>query len=102
MPEINAPARIDGRAKATGEAQYTADAVPRPHLFGAVITASVAHARVRVDGQTALAVPGVVAVLGPDDDPGTCYSTNPHGGRDDSSVFTAEARFVGDTVGAVA
>jgi CO/xanthine dehydrogenase Mo-binding subunit len=94
--------RVDGRSKATGRARYAADAVPRPHLFGAVLTASVPHASVRVEAAAALAVPGVVAVLGPDDDPGVRYSTDPHGGREDSSVFTAEARFVGDVVGAVA
>ena len=55
---------VDGRAKVTGRAAYTADvAVPHP-LFAAFTASPFAHARiVAIDGRGARAMPGVRAVL---------------------------------------
>jgi CO/xanthine dehydrogenase Mo-binding subunit len=89
--------------KLHGTAAYLVDAVPRPRLYGALLTVPVAHADVVVDPTALLrAAPGVVAVLGPQDDPGSLFSTNVHGGAADSTVFTSRSRFAGDVVGAVA
>jgi CO/xanthine dehydrogenase Mo-binding subunit/aerobic-type carbon monoxide dehydrogenase small subunit (CoxS/CutS family) len=94
--------RVDLPAKASGTAPYAADAVPRPHLFATVVGSPVSHARVRVDTAAAAAVPGVVAALGPDDDPGVLWSPAPHGQVLDTLVLTGEPRFRGDIVAAVA
>lgn len=94
--------RLDLDAKARGAAAYAADAAPRPHLHGAVIGSPFAHARVRIDTDKVAALPGVRAVLGPDDDPDVPWSPAPHGQILDTRVFTSEPRFVGDIVAAVA
>lgn len=95
------PLRLEGARKVAGTAPYAADAVPRPHLFGAVIESPlVGH--VTVDLEAARQVEGVVAALGPEDDPGVLWCVNPHGAVRDTRVFTAEPRFAGDAVGAVA
>ena len=96
------PGRVDGTGKASGAAQYCADAVPANHLYGAVLTTTSAHARVTVDVELVRSLPGVVAALGPDDDPGRPFTTNPHGGTKDGAVFARVGRFAGDIVGAVA
>lgn len=94
--------RVDAATKARGRARYTADALPRPYLVAAPLTTTLHHARVEVDTERLAAVPGVVAALGPQDDPGWTYSTNPHGGVADTRVFAQCGRFSGDIVGAVA
>lgn len=96
----SAPRRIEGARKVAGRAPYAADAVPQPHLFGGVVESPVVGA-VLVDLAPARAVPGVVAALGPADDPGVSWCPNPHGTVLDTVVFTSEPRFVGDVVGAV-
>jgi len=94
---------IDGAAKASGQAPYVADAVGRPALYGAVLTCRGPHSEVRVDLAGLRALPGVVAAV---DHTTTAhwpaYSTNPHGGRADTRVFTSVGRFPGDLVGAIA
>lgn len=90
------------RMKASGQAAYVADAVPRPCLFGALLTVPAAHADVRIDVPLLRAADGVTAVLGPRHAPATLYSCNVHGGAEDTQVFTARSRFAGDVVGAVA
>lgn len=94
--------RPDGWDKTSGSARYVADAVPPGHLVGAVLTTRSPHASVRVDVAALRAVPGVVAALGPDDDPGVTFSSNPHGGGQDRRVLGAVGHYVGDVVGAVA
>jgi CO/xanthine dehydrogenase Mo-binding subunit/aerobic-type carbon monoxide dehydrogenase small subunit (CoxS/CutS family) len=100
------PARDDGWAKATGGLAYTADAAPPGTLTGYLLTCRSPHALVTVGPGTAMAVPGAVAVFGPEHAPAGRFSTNPH--VDDpvfapaeDAVFTAEGRFVGDVVGLV-
>ncbi|MCU1656715.1 MAG: hypothetical protein JWO57_1371 [Pseudonocardiales bacterium] len=93
---------VDGRPKARGEAEFVADAVEQPRLFGALLTTRTAHCRVTVDLDALRALPGVVVALDHDSVPATLYSTNPHGGSADTSVFTDIGRYPGDIVGALA
>ncbi|MCZ2825038.1 MULTISPECIES: xanthine dehydrogenase family protein molybdopterin-binding subunit [unclassified Modestobacter] len=95
-----APRRLEGARKVAGRAPYAADAVPQPHLFGGVVESPVVGP-VSVDLTAAEAVTGVVAALGPPDDPGVLWCPNPHGTVLDTLVFTSQPRFVGDVVGAV-
>ena len=61
--------RIDGAARARGEARYTADLSFPGMLHTAILRSPHAHARVtRLDRERALAAPGVRAVLVPGDD----------------------------------
>lgn len=60
----DAPARVDGRVKVTGQARYAADHGAPDMLFGVVVNSTVARGRiVALETAAALAVPGVVAVL---------------------------------------
>jgi xanthine dehydrogenase YagR molybdenum-binding subunit len=64
-------ARMDGLARARGEALFTADLRFPGTLHAAVLRSPHARARVRtLDLAPALAVPGVRAAVGPDDCPG--------------------------------
>ncbi|MEU6578689.1 xanthine dehydrogenase family protein molybdopterin-binding subunit [Streptomyces sp. NPDC046805] len=59
--------RVEGPAKVTGEATYTADFRPGPGLtYGVVVGSSIPHGRLTaVDTAAAEAAPGVLAVLTP-------------------------------------
>jgi CO/xanthine dehydrogenase Mo-binding subunit len=60
--------RVDGLARATGQAVYTADLKLPGLLHTAVLRSPHPHARVtRLDLAPALALPGVHAAIGPDD-----------------------------------
>jgi CO/xanthine dehydrogenase Mo-binding subunit len=82
-----AAARLDGHARARGEATYTFDVRLPGMLHVAVLRSPHARARVRaIDVEAARALPGVRAVLGPDD----------------SDVLTDEPAYHGHAVAAVA
>jgi carbon-monoxide dehydrogenase large subunit len=56
--------RVDGRAKVSGRAQYTADVTRDGMLWAAFVTSPHAHARiVRIETSAARVMPGVRAVL---------------------------------------
>jgi CO/xanthine dehydrogenase Mo-binding subunit len=57
--------RLEGRAKVTGQARFTADVpVPGKLLYARLVTSPYAHARITgIDIQAALACPGVVRVV---------------------------------------
>lgn len=56
--------RIEGRLKVTGAADYASDRILGGMLYGVPVGSTIAAGRVlRVDADTALAVPGVVAVF---------------------------------------
>src|SRR5438270_9352693 len=61
---IGKPAtRIDGRAKVTGQAKYTADVQLPGMLYAALLTAPVPHARIKsLDTKAAESAPGVKGV----------------------------------------
>src|ERR671938_473093 len=55
--------RVDGRAKVTGAAKYTADVHPRGMLYARRIVSAVPHARITaIDTSKAERVPGVKAI----------------------------------------
>lgn len=61
----NTPARVDARAKLTGEAQYPADRISPDALWARVVFSNQPHARLRsLDFSPAEATPGVICVLG--------------------------------------
>lgn len=60
----DAIARVDGRAKVTGQARYAAEHVTPDMVFGVVVNSSIARGRITaLHVDEALAVPGVVDVL---------------------------------------
>ena len=93
--------RVDGPAKVTGAAQYTADIRLPGMLQVRVLRSQYAHARlVSVDASKAAALPGVV-VLTRDD----LVDMDPYFGpvvRDQPIVAIDKVRFVGDVIAAVA
>lgn len=93
--------KVDGRAKATGRARYTAD-LSRPGMLHAKILRSpYAHARIRsIDTSAATVLDGVHAVITGADLPGT-YGIIVWT-RDESPLCVGTASYVGDGVAAVA
>jgi CO/xanthine dehydrogenase Mo-binding subunit len=93
--------RVDGPAKVTGTAQYTADIRLAGMLQVRVLRSPYAHARiVSIDASRAAALPGVI-VLTRDD----LADMDPYYGpvvRDQPILAIDKVRFVGDVVAAVA
>jgi xanthine dehydrogenase molybdenum-binding subunit len=95
--------RLDAVEKVTGRARYSEDFQQRDRLVGKVLRSPHAHARVvRIDADRARALPGVEAVLLPEDLPrlkfgtaGHPWSLDPHH-RDiaDRTILTDKARYV--------
>jgi putative selenate reductase molybdopterin-binding subunit len=101
--DLGAPA---SRAVVTGAARYTLDEPIAGMLHLKLVRSPHAHARIRsLDASAALAVPGVVAVLGPDDSPQVLYSTARHHIHTDDPTDTLLldriVRFRGQRVAAV-
>ncbi|MGV0816088.1 molybdopterin cofactor-binding domain-containing protein [Mycolicibacterium boenickei] len=101
MKSVQRALRVDACAKAHATALYTADVSIRDAAVGAVLTSKLPHSKVKVISDHALAIDGVLAVLDAEDDPGVAYNSTAQGGRQDMAVFSSEARFAGDIVGAV-
>ena len=57
--------RVDGRAKVTGTARYTAEFPVAGLAYAALVTASIPSGRVRIESAEAAAAPGVLAVVTP-------------------------------------
>ncbi len=100
-------ARVDARAKVTGEAMYPGDLTMPGMLHGKILFAGRPHARIlRIDTSAAMAVPGVVAILTARDVPVNEYGLQipdqpvlcgPGSGKEGADVV----RFVGDQVALV-
>jgi CO/xanthine dehydrogenase Mo-binding subunit len=95
------PRGTETARKAAGEPLFVLDRVPEGALYARLLRGRSPHSRVAIDRERLLSMPGIVAVLGPEDDPGILFTANPGGGREDMVVFSAEARFPGDIVGVV-
>jgi len=94
--------RPDGRAKATGQARYTADLAFPGLAHARLLLAGRAHARIlRIDTTRARALPGVLAVLTADDVPNRRYASFDFVA--DRTLFARDVvRFEGEVVAAVA
>ncbi|MBI3540200.1 MAG: molybdopterin-dependent oxidoreductase [Candidatus Eisenbacteria bacterium] len=93
--------KIEGLAKATGQAIY-ADDIRLPRMLHAKLLRSIhAHARIRaIDASAALAMPGVHAVITGKDLP-EFYGIIPWT-QDEQALCEEKARYVGDAIAAVA
>lgn len=94
--------RLEAAAKASGAARYLSDTRLAGMLEAAVVRSPLPHARVRsIDFSAALALPGVIGVLGADEvtdlPPAKSFPDAPEVQR----VLTTEPMFVGDAVAAV-
>ena len=73
--------RIDGIDKVTGRAHYAADLKFVGMAYGGCLRSGRSHAKVtRIDTGKAKAIPGVLAVVTPDDmpKPGSCAGNAPY------------------------
>ena len=99
--------RLESTAKVTGRGRYTDDFVPVGMIYGAVLHSPHPHARVlSIDAAQALALPGVLAVLRPEDVADIRYNSsgNPPSPLllKDELILTDHPLFEGDRVAAVA
>jgi putative selenate reductase molybdopterin-binding subunit len=95
-----------GRRVVSGREPYTLDLPDEGVLHVKLVRSPHAHARITgIDTTAAEAVPGVVLVLTPRDDPGVLFSTARHESRlddpDDCVVLDEVVRFRGQRVAAV-
>src|ERR1051326_6659071 len=94
--------RVDGPAKVTGEAQYTANIELPQMVYAKALRSIQPHARIsHLDVNKAERLPGVVAVLTREDLKGI----NPYFGpmvKDQPVVAIDKVRYVGDIVAVVA
>lgn len=94
--------RVDGPAKASGAARYTADLSLPGMLHGRVLRSPTPHARVlNIDASRAERLPGVRAVVTGKDFGSFKYGFLPHT-RDEAPLALDKVRFIGDEVAAVA
>ena len=106
-PGADCPRAPAAAAVVTGAAAFTLDEeAPPGTLHLRFVLSPHAHARVlTVDATSALAIPGVRAVLGPDDDPGVLHSWARHHDRaddpDDTLLYDPIARYAGQRMVAV-
>ena len=97
-----AVARVDGRAKVTGAADYLADMAVEDMAHAAAVRSPHPRARVtRIDAAAVAARPGVLAVLTPEDvaglPPVRIFADSPPVAR----ILTATPQYAGDAVAAV-
>jgi 4-hydroxybenzoyl-CoA reductase alpha subunit len=94
--------RIDSRAKATGEAKYTADLILPRMLHGKVLRSPHAHARIlHIDTSRAEKLPGVRAVITGKDAAGVKWGVFRYT-RDHELLPQDKVRYIGEDVAAVA
>lgn len=95
--------RQDAWAKASGSAQYLGDIAFPGQLEAAVLRSPYPRARVAsLDFRAALEIPGVVAVIGPDDLAGTTKGRAFKESPPIQTILTRYPMYVGDAVAAVA
>ncbi len=92
--------QIEGIAKVTGTARYTADVQVPGMIWGRLLRSPYPHARiVSIDTAKAKALPGVHAVITAEDIPSTLYGRRM---RDMPVLAQDKVRFIGEKVAAVA
>ena len=97
----------DAADKALGTGLYTVDMTLPGMLYGKILRSPHAHARIlQVDASKARSLPGVRAVVTPDDVPRNRFTTAGHPPPDptpdDQFILDHKVRYVGDKVAAVA
>jgi 4-hydroxybenzoyl-CoA reductase alpha subunit len=94
--------RVDGPAKATGQAKYADDLTMQGMLWGAILHSPFAHARIlHIDTSKALKLPGVKAIVTAEEAGLIRYGVSP--ARYDETLYAHEkVRYVGDEIAAVA
>jgi len=93
--------RIDGAAKVSGRAKFTADLFFENMLYGKILTSPLPHGRIiSIDTSRAQAHPGVKLVLTGRDVPDITYGVNPPR-YDEHTLAKKKVRHVGDEVAAV-
>ena len=92
--------RLEGRAKVTGAATFTADVILPEMIWGKVLRSPLPHARIlRIDTREAEQMPGVLAVLTAKDLPDTLTGRIVY----DTPVLARDrVRFIGEKVAVVA
>ncbi len=94
--------RVDGPAKATGQAVYAGDIALPGMLYGKILRSPYAHARIlNIDFTEALKLPGVRAVCTGKDFPGIKFGFLPNT-RDQLPMAVDKVRHFGEAVAAVA
>ncbi len=94
--------RIDSGAKATGEAQFTADLTLPRMLYGKILRSPYPHARIlNIDTSRAENFPGVKAVITGQDTEGEAWGVFRYT-RDQQLLPLDKVRYVGEEVAAVA
>ena len=101
QPAVGAPiGRSDGPDKVTGLGQYSLDVTLPGMLWCKILRSPYPHARVKsIDTSAALALPGVHAVLTPEDVEGLRFGKRI---MDEHVLAYDAARYIGDAVAAVA
>ncbi len=95
--------RVDGVAKATGKAEYTADIVLPEMLHGKVLRSPYPHARIlSIDTSKAKAVPGVKAVITAKDIPEVKPGMLAGDAGDQSPLAVDRVRYIGEEIAALA
>ncbi|NMB35829.1 MAG: molybdopterin-dependent oxidoreductase [Firmicutes bacterium] len=97
--------RVDGPAKATGQAVYTVDVKLPEMLYGKILRSPHPHARLlKVDTSAAEQLPGVEAVITGEDLQEVRYAfvDTPRYPADEQPLATEKVRYIGDEVAAVA
>ncbi|MBI4330738.1 MAG: molybdopterin-dependent oxidoreductase [Chloroflexi bacterium] len=97
--------RVDGRVKATGEAQFAMDVALPGMLEGRILRSPHAHARIlRIDTSEAEKLPGVKAIVTARDTPGIRFAfvDTPGHPADEYPLAVDKVRYVGEEVAAVA
>ncbi|MEL7565992.1 MAG: molybdopterin cofactor-binding domain-containing protein [Dehalobacterium sp.] len=99
--------RVDALGKVTGKTKYTVDLRLPGMLYGEILRCPYPHARVvRLNIDRAKTMPGVKAVVTPEDAPQVVYSSAGSMPSnliiEDERVLTTHARYIGDRIAAVA
>lgn len=88
--------RVDGHAKVTGAAKYSADFTAPGLIYGYVVNSTIARGRiVKIDAANALAFPGVLAVFTHENRPDLAWFQRDHKDKD---TPTAHFRPLADAV----
>ena len=98
--------RIDGRAKVTGAATYSAEWRLRELAYGVIVQSTIARGTIEsLDADAASVAPGVLAVLTAANAPklthGGRAGVNPPAGRELSLLQTREVRYNGEPIAVV-